>query len=371
VIRVTKAMTPATPGTPATPSGSRKGDGLVPRKIRSVGSEEVINILLPLLAAVLVTGALFAITPLSGAFGFVLVAYLVFIVSTYALSAARVSRKVGADRALTVVVWSAALLVVGALGLIVWLPLSKGLKSLNLAFFTETLEKVDPGLPADQQGGGALHAIVGTLSQVGIAMLVSVPFGILTAVYLNEIKGRFAPLVRVLVDAMSGIPSIVAGLFVYAMWVIGFGQGFSGFAASLALGILMLPTVARTSEEMLKLVDPSLREASLALGSSQWRTTFQVVLPTARTGLITATILGIARVAGETAPLIMTAFGNDKVIGPIDGMSQEQSSLPLFVFQRFQQDDTQRAWGAALVLILLVVTLFLLARLLSRPRSNH
>jgi phosphate transport system permease protein len=340
------------------------------RKIRAFGSDDVVNILAPLLGAIVVTTFVFRFTVLNGVLGFVVAAYAVFLVATYLLGAVRVSRKVGADRAVTALISSSAFVVIGALAVILWLPISKGAKNLNWAFFSETLEKVDPSLPAEQQGGGALHAIVGTLAQVGIATLVSVPFGILTAVYLNEVKGRFAPIVRVLVDAMSGIPSIVAGLFVYAMWVIGFGAGFSGLAASLALGILMLPTVARTSEEMLKLVDPSLREASLALGSSEWRTVFQVVLPTARTGLITATILGIARVAGETAPLIMTAFGSDKVVGPVAGMSQEQSSLPLFVFQRFAQDDTSRAWTGALILIALVVILFIFARLLSRSRSH-
>jgi phosphate transport system permease protein len=340
------------------------------RKIRAFGSEDVVSILAPLLVAIVATAVLFRITPLDGALGFFVVAYTLFLVGTYLLGSVRVSRKVGADRAVTALVASSAFVVIVALAAILWLPISKGAKNLNWAFFSETLEKVDPSLPTEQQGGGALHAILGTLAQVGIATLVSVPFGILTAVYLNEVKGRFAPIVRVLVDAMSGIPSIVAGLFVYAIWVIGFGAGFSGLAASLALGILMLPTVARTSEEMLKLVDPSLREASLALGSSEWRTVFQVVLPTARTGLITATILGIARVAGETAPLIMTAFGSDKVVGPVAGLSEEQSSLPLFVFQRFAQDDTARAWTGALVLIILVVTLFILARLMSRPRSH-
>jgi phosphate transport system permease protein len=356
-------LSPSVSGVVAETTGER-------RKIRAVGSEEVVNILGPLLGAILLTAAIFAVTPFNGPLGFVVVAYVLFLAGTYLLGRVRVSRKVGADRAVTAIVTSAAMLVLVALGVIVWLPISKGAKNLNWAFFSETLEKVDPSLPIEQQGGGAMHAIVGTLVQVGIATLISVPFGILTAVYLNEVKGRFAPIVRVLVDAMSGIPSIVAGLFIYAMWVVGFGAGFSGFAASLALGILMLPTVARTSEEMLKLVDPSLREASLALGSSEWRTTLQVVLPTARTGLITATILGIARVAGETAPLIMTAFGSDKVVGPVGALSDEQSSLPLFVFQRFAQDDTSRAWTGALVLILLVVLLFALARLLSRPRSH-
>lgn len=173
---------------------------------------------------------------------------------------------------------------------------------------------------------------------------------------------------RVLVDAMSGIPSIVAGLFIYTVWVIGPGSGFSGFSAALALGVFMLPTVARTTEEMLKLVDPSLREASLALGSSQWRTIMQVVLPTARAGIVTTVILGIARVAGETAPLLMTAFGNDMVVGPLRSLHEPQSALPLFIFQQFAQDQRERAWTGALVLILLVLALFVLARVIGRDR---
>ncbi len=337
------------------------------RKTRAFGKADVVNILGALLGAFLLTAALFAITPLSGTLGFVVVTYLLFIVATYVIGRLTIGPKAGADRVVTVIVQSAALVVLGVLALILSLPVTRGFKYLSVNFFTKTLEGVDPSALKSQ--GGALHAIVGTLSQVGIATLISVPFGILTAVYLNEIKGRFAPVVRVLVDAMSGIPSIVAGLFIYAVFVIS-SKHYTGLFASLALGILMLPTVARTSEEMLKLVDPSLREASLALGSPEWRTVAQVVLPTARTGIITASILGVARVAGETAPLIMTAFGDDRVVGPIAGLRNPQSSLPLFIFQRFQQQDTERAWAAALVLIMLVVVLFVLARVLSREKKR-
>jgi phosphate transport system permease protein len=210
------------------------------------------------------------------------------------------------------------------------------------------------------------------LVQVSLATLISMPFGVLTAVYLNEIKGRMAGVIRLIVDAMSGIPSVVAGLFVFSIWVVKAHQGFSGFAASLALSVLMLPTVARTTEEMLKLVPDGLREASLALGSPQWRTIRYVVLPSARIGIVTAMILGIARVAGETAPLIMTAFGNDRVIAS-KSLSEPQSALPLFIFQQVtnsQGSAVDRAWTGAFVLIALVLILFTLARLIGRPSQR-
>jgi len=180
--------------------------------------------------------------------------------------------------------------------------------------------------------------------------------------------------VRTIVNAMSGVPSIVAGLFIYAVWILQFHHTFSGFAASLALSILMLPTVTRTSEEVLRLVPDGLREASLALGAPEWRTTWSVVLPTARSGLITAVILGVARAVGETAPLIMTAFGSNSLNA--DAFSNPQQSLPLFVWQQYQlggglsgAGPLYRAWTGALVLIGLVLLLFSLARLVARSRS--
>jgi phosphate transport system permease protein len=357
--------------TPGSLSGSisptSSGATVKPRKTRQFGFREVGQVAACLVGSIAVVAVVFAATPLAGGLGFVLVTYVTFLVTLYVLGRLTIDRKAGIDRVVTVVIGSAALVVAGLLALIVGYVVFKGAPTLRLNFFTKTLSGVDPSAPATV--GGALNAIVGTLSQVGISTLVSVPFGVLTAVYLNEIKGRFAGAIRVLVDAMSGIPSIVAGLFIYTLWVVGPGKGYSGLAGSLALGILMLPTIARTTEEMLKLVNPSLREASLALGSPEWRTVMQVVLPTARTGIITATILGIARVAGETAPLLMTTFGNDSVIGPIKGLSTEQSSLPLYVFQQFGLDQRQRAWTGALVLVGLVVVLFVLARALSRPKK--
>ncbi len=337
---------------------------LAPRRPGALSASDAIRSFGVVGAALVITGALFLATPLDGPFGFVLVAMVLFVVMQYAVVSRTVDRKHAADRIITTLVYLCAALTALPLVLIIGTVVSKGLPGLSMNFFTKTLEGVDPS--ASSTTGGALHAITGTLTQVGFAVIVTVPFGILTAIYLTEINGRFTGIVRLLIDAMSGIPSIVAGLFIYAIWVIGPGGGFSGFSASLALGILMLPTVARTTEEMLKLVDPSLREASLALGSPQWRTVGQVVLPTARAGIVTAVILGIARVAGETAPLLMTAFGNDRVVNPGAAFREPQSALPLFIFQQLAQDQRERAWTGALVLIVLVLILFTIARLVSR-----
>ena len=230
------------------------------------------------------------------------------------------------------------------------------------------MASVGPEAPSTQTGG--LQAIVGTFEQVGIAMVISVPLGILTAVYLNEVKGRLARPTRIFVDAMSGVPSIVAGLFIYTVLVAN-GAGFSGFAAALALSVLMLPTVTRTCEVVLRLVPDGLREASLAMGAPEWRTTWGVILPTARTGIITAMILGVARVVGETAPLIMTAFGSATLnVNPFSG---PQAALSLSSFQLFgssQTADVERAWVFAFVLLAIVLILFVAARLQGERRRS-
>jgi phosphate transport system permease protein len=269
-----------------------------------------------------------------------------------------------ADRTATIVVGLLTAAALVPLVMVLWYVFSKGIPGLSHNFFTETLEKVGP--TDGPKIGGAKHALIGTFEQVGIATLISTPLGVLTAIYLSEYPGRAARLLRFFVDSMSGIPSIVAGMFLYTFWVVQFHQGFSGFAAAMALAILMLPTVARAAEEMLRLVPGGLRESALALGAPQWRTVVRIVLPTARSGLVTAVLLGIARIAGETAPLLMTAFGSDSVNkNPFHGA---QSSLTLFAFQRVRNalnTEIQRGWTAALVLIVLILVLFTLARLLA------
>jgi phosphate transport system permease protein len=211
--------------------------------------------------------------------------------------------------------------------------------------------------------------VIGTFQQVGLATLFSVPLAILTAIFLNEVGGRLARPVRTVVDAMSAIPSILAGLFIYAVWVLHYG--YSGFAASLALAVIMLPTVTRTSEVVLRLVPSGLREASLALGASNWRTTRKVVLPTARTGLITAVLLGVARAVGETAPLLLTAGGGFIVnSNPFRG---KQDSLPLYVYRLYftgRPYQVARAWTGAMVLIFIVLILFSAARIIGNRKPG-
>ncbi|MBI2710242.1 MAG: phosphate ABC transporter permease PstA [Actinobacteria bacterium] len=300
--------------------------------------------------------------PLSGPVGFWLLSYVAFLAiyrsvvrSTHGALAAR-------DRVMAVVVTSGALGLAAPLTLIILFVFSKGIGALvKPAFFTQTLAKVGPLSPEDQ--GGAQHAIVGTLEQLGLTVAVSAPLGVATAVFLNEVGGRLARPVRTIVDAMSGVPSIVAGLFVYSLLIRTLGWSFSGFAASLALAMLMLPSVTRTTEEVLRLVPGGLRESALALGAPEWRATLQVVLPTVRAGVVTAVILGMARAVGETAPLIMTSF-NSSVMNwnPFSG---PQSSLPIYVYRLVGNSDpgqVRRAWAGALALIVLVLGLFTMAR---------
>jgi phosphate transport system permease protein len=341
---------------------------LTPRRQPSVVSK-LGPLLVPAVAAGAATALIFALTPFSGWFGVFVIWFALFVVVTYVTVRRREGKVAAADSVAGVLLGGSAVLVLSALTLIVGYVLVKALPHLRAGFFTNTLEGIDPDAPGTE--GGAAHAITGTIVQVLLATLISLPFGVLTAVYLNELGGRLSGIVRVIVDAMSGIPSVVAGLFIYSMWVVQAGRGYSGLAAALALSVLMLPTIARTTEEMLRLVPGGLRESALALGAPEWRTALQVVLPTAKVGIVTAVILGIARVAGETAPLLLTAFGNDR-INIASTLTEAQSALPLFVYQQVtsaQGSAIDRAWVGAFVLISLVLVLFILARVIGRSKE--
>ncbi len=323
---------------------------------------------IPFVIAVGITSAALGFTRISGAIGGFFVFALFLIIGTYTTIRANRGHLAAADAVTTLLLGGAAVLVMAALAMIVGYVIIKAYKFFSFGFFTHTMEGIDPDAPATS--GGASHAILGTVAQVLIATLISLPFGVLTAVYLNEIGGRFAGVIRLIVDAMSGIPSVVAGLFIYSLWVVKAGRGYSGFAAALALSVLMLPTIARTTEEMLRLVPGGLRESALALGAPEWRTALRIVLPTAKAGIVTAVILGIARVAGETAPLLMTAFGNDRQ-NFSKTFVEPQSALPLYIFQQFtnaQGAARDRAWVGAAVLIGLVLILFVVARLAGRSK---
>ena len=236
----------------------------------------------------------------------------------------------------------------------------KGAKGLRPNFLVSDMRTATPDDFLNM--GGAAHAIVGSLLMVLIATAITLPLGILTGVYITEVRGRFSGVVRVVVQSMSGVPSIVAGLFIYTTYVDATNR-FSAIAGALALGILMLPTVARTSEEVLKLVPDDLRSAGYALGARQWRSTLMIVLPTVRSGLITAGLLGVARVIGETAPLLATALSNTSfVFNPVSGPI---GSLPMYIFGMMQigtENSINRAWTGALVLLIVVFGLFTLAR---------
>jgi phosphate transport system permease protein len=249
---------------------------------------------------------------------------------------------------------------------LVWTVISKGVARLDAEFFNSSMVGiVGPG-------GGIYHAIWGTLIITGITAVMSIPVGLLTAIYLVEYgTGRLKQWITFLVDVMTGIPSIVAGLFAYALFVIFFGPGVRmGFAGAVALSVLMIPVVVRSSEEVLKLVPNELREASYALGIPKWRTIVKVVLPTALAGLGTAVTLAIARVIGETAPLLVTVgITNATNFDPFDG---RMATLPVYAYYQLTQPGVppefgiDRAWSAALVLIVIVLVLNLIARLISR-----
>ncbi|GIH21832.1 phosphate transport system permease protein PstA [Acrocarpospora phusangensis] len=266
------------------------------------------------------------------------------------------------DRLASILITTGAALALSPIFLVVGYVTIRGLGVIDFGFLTETMELTGPLSEAGD--GGLLHSLVGTLQQLGIATLIAVPLGVLTAVYLSEITGPLARPTRLVADAMTALPSIVAGLFVYSIVVIRTGWGFSGFAGSLALTILMLPTVTIAAEQVLRVVPGSLREAALALGSPYWRSVLLVVLPTARAGLATAVILGMARVVGETAPVLLTVGGTN--ILNVNPFSDYQDNIPLFVFNQIRSSKetfVERAWGGALLLLILVLVLFVLARL--------
>jgi phosphate transport system permease protein len=270
------------------------------------------------------------------------------------------------DKLVTALVAGAFVLAMLPLVSILWTVISKGAPVLSAEFFTYSMRNVVG------EGGGIYHALIGTLLITGAAAVISIPIGLLTAIYLIE-YGDGRPLARVvtfLVDVMTGIPSIVAGLFAYALFVLFAGPGVRmGFGGAVALSLLMIPVVVRSSEEMLKLVPNELREASYALGVPKWRTILKVVLPTALAGIITGITLAIARVIGETAPLLIIAGASDSV--NFNLFNDRMATLPVFTYSAIASPgfppgpSIDRAWGAALVLLLIVMLLNLLARIVS------
>lgn len=344
-----------------------------PRRTRDFGLEGVLLLAASAVSSFAVVWVFFyQLTLLSGALGFILCWYTCFLFLFWVVTAQVVDRSAATDRVMATVMTSCAALSIGALLYIVIWVFVRGVGHFTLGFLWRTLADYQPAEGTKLFGQvGVGHAIVGTLEQVAIAALLAVPLAFLTAIFLNEVGGFGTRFVRTIVTAMSGVPSIVAGVFIYAIFIVPHVIGYSGIAASLALFVLMLPSITRTTEEVLRVVPGGLREASLALGASEWRTVRQVVLPTARTGLVTAVVLGVAIAAGETAPLIFTAFGaNTMNINPLQG---PQGALPLVLYQNISQAQTvvvQLAFTAAFVLLVLVLILFVLARLIGRRSTR-
>jgi len=319
------------------------------------------------IATALVALLLFAVTPLAGTADYLVFAGALAVVALTVISWMVEGRRRAVDRLATSVVLVALALTLLPLGFTLGYTIKRGLERFSLSFLTHSMAGVGPL----SSGGGVYHAIIGTLEQVLLASVIAVPLGLLVAVYVTEYgRNALGTAIRFLIDVMTGIPSIVAGLFVLAFWVLALKQGFSGFAASIALAIIELPIVVRSAEEMIRLVPASLREASYALGVPKWKTILRIVLPTAATGITTGVMLAIARVTGETAPVLLVA-GNNFFINN-DPFQGGQASLPVYIFQsaRSSSDfDVNRAWAAAMTLILIVVVLYVLARLLTRRNA--
>lgn len=343
-----------------------------PDRTRRVSRDGVIDLIGATVAALAVVWLIFSLTSISLAgFGF----FFCWAVLSYTLYGILVWRRAGVllmkDRLATVAIWTGAIIALVALLAVVFYVAAKGGPVVFANFPHFLINDMTGGKSGDAYGVGA--AIVGTLEQVGIAALISIPIAFLTATFMVESHSVLSRLVRNVVDAMTGTPSIIAGLFIYILWVIPHGvNGKSGFVAAITLSIMMIPVTCRAALEVIRVVPGSLREAALAVGAPQWRVALRIVLPTARAGLITAAILGIARTAGETAEVLFTAGGGPHYNwNPLHG---DQDDLPLRIYEQVFQPSAKAisvGWGAAFVLMTLVLTLFILARLLGRGGSRR
>lgn len=272
-----------------------------------------------------------------------------------------------ADASLIVAIIFFATLVLVLLLSVLWSVITFGGKALSISFISQN--NVYISATTSLEYGGIGHALIGTLLIVSLTTIATIPLGLGIAVFLTETRSKARNAIRVLIQAMSGLPSVVAGLFIYSALIVSGVSSYSGLAGSLALLPLMLPTVARIAEEALRLVPSELRNGALALGAPAYRAFFQVTLPAAKSGIITALILGIARIIGETAPLILTA---STAQGTTFDMFGAMPSLPYYIYEYLGNGfdtSTQRAWGAALVILILVGILFTIARVLTRNKN--
>jgi phosphate transport system permease protein len=335
------------------------------RQITGVRTEDVLAIAGALAAALATTGVLWTqLAPFTGLFGYIAVTWVLFVLIYSLLAAFDNDRPTVRDRVSAVIMYSLAALVVLALLFIILYTLWRGAKALvHLNFYTQDMHSTTPFDPLTK--GGVLHGIAGTLIELAIAMAIAVPLGLLAAVFLNEVPGKLNSLVRTVVDAMTALPDVLAGLFIYATLILIFGLGLSGLAAGCALAVTVLSIICRAAYVVLRLVPGGLTESSYALGAGHWRTVWHVTLPTARSGLATAVILGAARAIGETSPVLLTAGATNYLnLDPVNG---PMMSLPLAAYTLVsspEQAYITRGFGAAVVLLGLVIVLFTIARLI-------
>ncbi|WP_328468419.1 phosphate ABC transporter permease PstA [Streptomyces sp. NBC_00448] len=350
------AATTTLPG-PAGPAAERR------RSTSTVRRTDVFSAVGAAAASLALTWLFFTrLAPFSGGLGFVVCAYALFLALYALLVSYDEDGPTVRDRIASAIVHSLAVLLLVALGFVLVYTLWSGRKALpHLNFFTQDMREAGPLDPLSV--GGIRHAIIGTLIQIAIGLVLTVPAGLLCAVFLNEVPGRYARFVRTVVEAMTALPSIVAGLFVYATAILAVGLDKSGFAAALAISVMMLPIIIRASDVVIRLVPGTLREASYALGAPRWRTVWHVVLPTARSGLTTAVILGTARGVGETSPVLLTA--GFTAVTNYQPFHNPMVSLPLAAFEFVQSPQPAmiaRGFGTASVLVVLVLALFVAAR---------
>jgi phosphate transport system permease protein len=335
------------------------------RRTGGVRATDVYALLGAIIAAFATTAVLWLqLSLFTGLLGYTITTWVLLLVYYAVLVSFDENRSTVRDRVATLTIYSLGVLLVVTLGFVITYTIVRGWNALvHSNFYTQDLRSTGPLDPLSK--GGVSHAIVGTLIEVGIALAVAVPLGLLGAVYLHEVPGRLSRFVRTVVEAMTALPDIVAGLFIYATLILIFGLGLSGLAAASALAVTILSIIIRASDVVLRLVPGSLKEASYALGSGQWRTVRYILLPTARSGLVTAVILGAARAIGETSPVLLTAgvTGYMNVI-PWKGPMMSLSLLAYTEVQSPEPNEIARGFGAAATLLVLVVVLFLVARLI-------
>ena len=344
------------------------GSSVIPTKPWKASNKQRAIDALVLLVALLASFTVVAVTPMKGKLAYFAVFFIAYALLTSIFKAQQRGSAAAKDALVNSLVAIGAIVTVIPVASILATVLKNGLPGISFGLFTHDMALATPTDPLNN--GGLLHAITGTLLLVTVALILSVPIGILTALYLTEIKGKFTGPIRFLVQAMSGVPSIVAGLFILSAVLYPITKSYSGLMGSLSLTILMIPTIARTSEEVLNLIPNDLREAGTALGGTQWRTVAMIVLPAAKSGLVTAIILGVARIAGETAPILLLTGGGDKV-NP-NAFNGPMGSLPYYIWKSFNAGSPEaitRAWAGLLVLVGLVLILFTSARFLGSRKA--